>query len=68
MVSDIRMDSLSDNEQQELPSANKLIIRWGVCPFNFTNKQNPVSPNNPRREEYLAKANEHINKPPKACE
>ncbi len=33
-----------------------------------SNKQNPVGPNNPRREEYLAKADEHINKPPKACE
>ncbi len=32
-----------------------------------SNKQNPVGPNNPRREEYLAKADEHINKPPKAC-
>ena len=32
-----------------------------------SNKQNPVGPKNPRREEYLAKADEHINKPPKAC-
>ncbi|MFM7967372.1 hypothetical protein ACF2JD_03020 [Aeromonas sp. A-5] len=30
-----------------------------------SNKQNPVGPNNPRRDEYLRKADEHNNKPPK---
>lgn len=32
-----------------------------------SNKQNPVGQNNPRRDEYLRKADEHNNKPPKGC-
>jgi len=32
-----------------------------------SNKQNPVGPNNPRRDEYLKKADEHIAKSNKGC-
>ncbi len=32
-----------------------------------SNKQNPVGPNNPRRDEYLQKADEHNAKSTKGC-